>query len=219
MLSKLRKSTWLLIPTTLSVLLLSSPAQSYELGAGSGSGGVVTSLGKGLKELGFESMYVLHYDKAGESDSFRGTFIGGGTFRYYMIRNLSLGINANFLYRKVSSGDNSAGDLGFLGTVNVAYNASLGGGLFIRPLLGVGGSFAKRTATVGTQDPARASVFGGAGRVGLGLAFYASRRFKLHAGPEALLHFGKSKPDTEGFDAESFFAIDGAFNVGLTYVF
>ena len=86
--------------------------------------------------------------------------------------------------------------------------------MFLEPLIGVGGFFGSRT--VG-KDPAalRSSIFGGTGRAGLGLVFYPSTHFNVHAGPEAVVSLGKSNSGA----GEGFLSMDAGFNVGLTYVF
>lgn len=105
-------------------------------------------------------------------------------------------------------------DIGGVGTVSAGYYASLGRGMFLKPSIGVGGFYGNRT--VG-KDPGalRSSIFGGTGRTGLGLVFYPSARFNVHAGPEAVASFGKSSSGV----GEGFSSVDAGFNVGLSYVF
>ena len=87
--------------------------------------------------------------------------MGSGVFRYFVADNLALGINAGGFYRSngTKSGDNEvkSTDAGFIGSVSLAYYASLGGGMFIAPLVG-GGFFAGSreatlTGTTATGDP------------------------------------------------------------------
>lgn len=195
-------------------------AGAWELGAGGGSD-AIDSIGKGVKELGVESMFVLGYDKVGDVSAMRASLVGTAAFRYFVARNISLGLNAGLLYKRAGAGDASASDVAGLGLLTAAYTARLGGGMFFRPSLGAGGFFGSRTAkvTVGSKTTtAHASLAGGNVRAGIGLVFYASPKFNLLAGPEALVSFGSVKP--EGADkGDSFLAVDGGFNVGLSYVF
>ncbi len=97
------------------------PTESY------GSG--ITRVSKGVKEIGLDSMLVVGYDKAGEASSLRATLFTGPTFRYFLRDNLSLALNASFLYKTASAGDlGGQTHLGGLATVAVGYYASLGRG-------------------------------------------------------------------------------------------
>ncbi len=203
---------------------LASPTDAYELRPGGNNSGVVSGLGAGLKDLGVESIFVVGYDKVGDADGqLRATVVGSAAFNYFLLKNFSLGLSAGVLYKHASQGDLSGSDLGGIATVNAAYNVPLGGGLFLRPMLGAGGFYTKRDATVPALDPddlIRSTVAGGVGRAGLGLAFYASPRFMLRAGPEAVVQFGTNSPaKPEHGDAQSFAGVDAAFSVSMSYVF
>jgi hypothetical protein len=203
-----------------TVLSFVSSSEAYEIRPGVSSSGSPTSLGAGLKELGIESMFTVGYDKVGGSDAgLRANVFGGLAFRYFIIRNLSLGLTAGPLYSRVSVGKTVASDLGGYGLINIAYHASLGGGLFIVPTVGAGGFYAKRELEAPPAPQVESNAYGGLARGGLGLAFYASPRFMLHAGPEAFVKVGANKAKVEGASAERFIAVDAAFNVGLAYVF
>lgn len=203
------------------LVLLPAPALADTLYPGANSSGVITSLSAGVKELGVESTLLVGYDKNADVSSLRASLIAGPTFRYFLKNNLSLAVNASFLFKQASAGVSGATtkqlDLGGLGTVTVAYHASLGGGMFISPLIGVGGFYANRT--IG-EDPGaiRSSIFGGTGRAGLELVFYPSTRFSLRAGPGAIASFGKSSSDTKA-SSGTFLSVDAGFNVGASYVF
>jgi hypothetical protein len=199
----------------LLIMILPAPALADTLESGADNSGTITRIGKGVKELGFDSMLVVGYDKTGEASSLKATLLAGPTFRYFIRDNLSLAVNGSFLFKSASAGDlGGQTDIGGLGTISAGYYASLGRGMFLEPLIGVGGFFGNRT--IG-KDPAalRSSIFGGTGRAGLGLVFYPSSHFNLHAGPEAVVSFGKSSAGT----GEGFLSMDAGFNVGMTYVF
>jgi len=200
------------------------PASADTLYPGANSGGVITSLSAGVKEIGVESTLVVGYDKAAGASDLRATLFAGPTFRYFLANNLSLSFNASFLYKE-SSADAPSGatappgqlDLGGLGTVTIAYYASLGGGMFISPLVGGGGFYAHRT--IGDDPGAiRSDIYGGTGRAGLELVFYPSSRFSLRAGPGVIASFGKESAGAQG-SAGTFVSVDAGFNVGMSYVF
>ncbi|MFT3770385.1 MAG: hypothetical protein QM820_33575 [Minicystis sp.] len=200
----------------LLVVLLPAPALADTLYPGSNSSGFITRLGKGVKEIGLDSMLVVGYDKAGGASSLRASLLTGPTFRYLVIDNLSIAVNASFLMKHASgAGSASQFDIGGMGTVSAGYNASLGGGMFIEPVLGVGGFYGRRT-TGSDPGAVRTSIFGGTGSLGLMLAFYPSGHFSVRAGPQAVVSFGRSKGDAGG---ETFLSTDAGFSVGLSYVF
>jgi hypothetical protein len=205
---------------TLALLLLlkAAPARADMLYPGANSAGVITVLGRGVKEIGVESMLVVGYDKAGDASTLRASALAGPTFRYFVANNLSLALNGSVLYKQSStSGSPGQSDIGGLGTITAGYYASLGGGMFIEPLLGVGGFYARRT--IGSDPGAiRADIFGGTGRAGLGLVFFPSSRFSLRAGPEAVASFGKSSSSAQA-GGGTFASVDGGFGVGMSYVF
>jgi hypothetical protein len=200
------------------LLLLPAPARADTLYPGSNSAGVITLLSRGVKEIGIESILVVGYDKAGDVSTLRASALAGPTFRYFVANNVSLALNGSVLYKTSStSGTPGQSDIGGLGTLTVGYYASLGGGMFIEPLLGVGGFYARRT--VGDDPGAiRSDIYGGTGRVGLELVFYPSSRFSLRAGPEAVASFGKSSSTAQAVGA-TFVSVDAGFGVGLSYVF
>ncbi|MEZ4227559.1 MAG: hypothetical protein R3B89_00255 [Polyangiaceae bacterium] len=226
-------------------LLFTGNAAADTLASGGNSVGKITRVSKGVKELSLETQLVFHSDtnKNGEGDEDDTTtsnlsLVGAPVFRYFLIDNLSLGLHVGGFYKSASSktGDveeRKVSDVGFLGTLSVSYNVSLGGGMFIAPLLG-GGYFAgsREDTTPGTaggpDTVIRSSLSGGVGRAGLGLVFYPSSRFNLFARPEALMYFGSEKEKDEARptgappvdpDAHSFTTIDAGFTCGASYIF
>jgi hypothetical protein len=202
--------------TALLIVLAPAPARADTLYPGSNSGGFITRLGKGVKELGLDSMLVVGYDKTGDASALRASLLTGPTFRYFVIDNLSLAFNASFLLKHASAGDAAKQlDLGGMGTLSAGYYASLGGGMFIEPTIGVGGFYGRRT--VGSDPSAvRTSIFGGTGTLGLAFAFYPYSRFSVRAGPQAVASFGRSTGEGAG---AGFFSTDAGFGVGASYVF
>jgi hypothetical protein len=198
----------------LLVLLAPTPALADTLYSGSSSSGFITRLGKGVKEIGLDSMLVVGYDKTGDASALRVSLLTGPTFRYFIIDNLSLAFNASFLLKDASAGGAAAQlDVGGVGSVSAGYNLSVGGGMFIEPVLGVGGFYGSRK--VGADPGAiRSNIFGGTGTLGLAFAFYPYSRFSVRAGPQAVASFGRSSGSGAGF-----FSMDAGFSVGFSYVF
>lgn len=226
-------------------LLCATNASADTLAPGGNSVGKITRVSKGVKELSLETQLVFHSDsnKNGEGDEddtseSNLSLVGAPVFRYFVIDNLNLGLHLGGFYKSASAktGDvetAKSSDAGFLGTLSVSYNVSLGGGMFIAPLLG-GGYFAgsredtKADLTGGPDVVIRSSLSGGVGRAGLGLVFYPSSRFNLFARPEALMYFGSAKEKDEARpagappvdpEARSFTTIDAGFTCGASYIF
>jgi hypothetical protein len=224
---------------------IATGAHADRVGPGSHSVGSVTQIGAGVKELSLETDIGFHSDTTkgatdGEPDTTVSglSLVGAGVFRYFVSDNLALGIHAGGFYRSngTKSGDaeTKQNDAGFIGSVTLAYYASLGGGMFIAPLVG-GGFFAgSREDTITgvaavtgapTTFTNRASVSGGIVRAGLGIVFYSSGSFNVFARPEALIWIGSAKPKNDGVvsasapDSRKFTTIDGGFTCGLSYVF
>lgn len=206
------------------VALSPARARADVLYPGANSAGVITALSRGVKEIGVESTLVVGFDKTAAASALRASLLAGPTFRYFVASNLSLGVNASFLYKHASTTASGApaaspaqSDVGGLGSLTLAYYASLGGGMFIAPLVGGGGFYARRT--VGDDPGAvRSDIFGGTARAALELVFYPSSRFSLRAGPGAVASFGKSTASGQS-GAGTFVSVDAGFNVGMSYVF
>lgn len=233
----------LLLPV--AMLLAPAVAQADTLASGGNSVGKITRVSKGVKELSLETQLVYHADTVkGTSPNPDTTVtnlsvVGAPVFRYFVVDNLNLGLHVGGFFKSSSTktGDleSKGSDAGFLGALSVSYNLSLGGGMFIAPLVG-GGYFAGSretttpdSATAGAPDIViRSSLSGGVGRGGLGLVFYPSSRFNLFARPEAIMYFGSAKEKDEARpanappvdpDAHSFTTIDAGFTCGASYVF
>jgi hypothetical protein len=225
------------------VVVAASAAHADRIYPGGNSSGAVTEIGKSVKELSLETMIVFasnHVEgKNGgpDSKSTELALLGAPVFRYFIVDNVALSLNLGGFFRtaKDSAGtaETKTTDAGFLGTLGAAYYASVGGGMFIAPGVGVGGFVGSRENTVSAAGPggtdlvSRFSISGVAVRAGLGLVFYSSARFNLFARPEAIVYIGSSKPKNEATapgvpvdDAASKFTrIDGGFTCGLSYVF
>lgn len=204
-------------------LLLIAPrcALADQLQTGARSHGVVTSIQKGVKEFGTDALFVTSYDKSSGASNFALTLLAGLTFRYFVIDNVALSLDAGGFYDTRGSGDAPSAFGGF-GTLSASYYVPVGGGLMLAPTLGGGGFYG------GASQGAEPTVIhskeaGGIGRAGLGFVFYTSSRFNLFARPEAVAFFGSSTPEataaTPNPTGSSLTRVTGGFSVGLGWVF
>lgn len=212
------------VPAAALPLLLARPAAADELSAGAGDAGQITAINAGVSELSLETIFVLGYDERGKSNDFRMSLITGPTYRIFIAKNAVLGFNLSFLY-KDAKGQVASSDLGGAFTAHIGYMLSISQGMFLKPLVGLGGFYAQRKVPVvidGAEQNAATSSYGAIVRPGFDLVFYSSSRFNLFAGPEFLISLGGSDSTVVGgvkVNGEFFVSIDGGFNVGLSYVF
>ena len=150
-----------------------------------GKSGHVTSIGSGVKEIGLDNVFILKMrDETtkganGASDTtvsiLEAAFVGGPTFRYFLMTNLALAVNANFTARHRSSEtttgslstDSAETELGAMGSVMVDYFVPLGFGMFLKPGIGGGGFYARSStpiAGVPKRPHRQESVWGGRAR-------------------------------------------------------
>lgn len=199
--------------------------------------GHITRINKGVVELGLDNILLIRFGsdttpaigaaKETKRTTFSANFIGGPTFRYFLIDNLSLSLNVNFTAGVTStttdvggtSTESEAKELGVLGGIMVDYYVRLGRGMFFKPGIGGGGYFASISTPTGQANLTRKdSRFGGLGRVQLGFVYYTSVHFNLKAAVDILFAFGKRS--VEGQDEKnSEVLVDAAWNVGFAYVF
>jgi len=172
----------------------------------------IRAIGKGIKEIGAQSLLVLNYSKEGSTASIRTTNITGLTFRYFILKNLNLELSVSYFYK----GENDVARQGGVFTLGGNYLINIGRGLFLNPGIAGGGFFGKQPIKDAPKGTPSLTMVGGAARLGFGLAFYASPKFNLFARPEAIVFVGSVG---EGSTATSLLNVDGGFNVGMNYVF
>lgn len=229
----------------IGILVCSAAAAGADtLQPGSGQYGEITRLGRGIAELGLENLLIIRSNSETtkakgssaetEASTFATVFVGGPTFRYFLIDNLSLSINANLYVQHSSTetksdgksvSDTSVTEMGILGTVMAEYAVSMGRGMFLRPALGGGGFYTSQETPVevnGKELKQKTSRAGGAARAQVGLVYYTSAHFNLRAAVDVLMQFGTRKLDAEGEAPESEKSqtlVDVGWNVGFMYVF
>lgn len=201
--------------------LAATQARADTLYPGGRDVGKISIISKGVKELGVDSLFLVNYSKTGSGgpSSMRLTALGSGVFRYFVADNVALTLNVGALYRSFDT-EGKATDVAFTGSVGVAYHASVGGGMFVAPSVGMGGIYGGRKQEVGPLV-VRNTVSGALARAGLGLIFYASSRANLFARPELTVVYGSAKPSEASATtpSSSFFSLDGGFSVGASYIF
>lgn len=199
----------------LACLLLASTAHADTIGANPNDPGKVTHIDRGVKELNLGGIFVYSVDKVEDTTTSRFSSLGGPGFQYFFNPNVSVGAQGLISYDKV--GDASA--ITFGGVVSGAFHVRLGLGLFFRPSLGLGALFGTREIedpTSGTIAELNQTAF--LTRISFPIAYFASKRFFMQAGPEVNISVGSYKADgaTEGI---SFTTVAGGLSVGVGYVF
>ena len=192
---------------------------------------------RGVFDLGFENLLLVHFLSSNEpaasttgvsTSSTYVAYMGGLVPRMFVIDNLAIGLSLNIFYQsntvEVTSGGSTVttdtSDLGFIGFVVINYYLRLGYSLFFKPGVGVGGFYASRE-TPHNDDPTSSlevetDLYGFAGRVDLGLVYYAGAHFNLRAGIDIIIRYGAEA--YEG-NSTSFYSVDAAFGAGLGYSF
>ena len=198
--------------------------------------GHITRINKGVAELGIDNALLVRRLSDTRPDETKvstlyAAFVGGPTFRYFFMDNLSFAVNVNFtaahnsttnVAKDGTETDASHNEFGVLGTVMLDYYIRLGRNMFFKPGIGGGGYY----ASVHNPDPDptktnivhKTSKSGGAARLQVGFVYYTSTRFNLKAGVDLLMAFG-SRTIEGSEDKVSEMNIDAVWNVGFAYVF
>lgn len=211
----------MLFPMKRSVLVMgllsaaSAPARADEVGANPNDPGRVTSIGKGVKEIDLGGIFVLTVDKVDDNSTTRLSTLGGAGFQYYFNANLSAGVTGLFAYEKAGDAESATS---FGGLVHATFHVRLGLGAFFRPTLGLGALFGTREIEGGGGTVTELSQTAFLTRIGLPIAYFATKRVVLQAGPEINISVGSFKPDGSD-DSTSFTTVAGGFSVGVGYVF
>ena len=100
----------------MALLAAPAPARADILVPGAPDTNGIRGIGKGVKEIGVESLLLLDYNKAGGSSSLRASTVTGLSFRYFILNNLNLALNASYFYK----GDDAASRQGGVFTLGAA---------------------------------------------------------------------------------------------------
>jgi hypothetical protein len=176
--------------------------------------GRVTNIGRGVWELDVGALGVLAVDNEGDTSVTRLSTDFSAQIHYFIKNNLSIGVEALFDFD--DNGD-SQSSTAFGGAIDATVHLRLGLGAFFRPGIAIGALAGHRNIPLmdGTVD--QASQVGLITRLALPIAYFASPRLLLQAGPQINVTAGSFTPT--GGDAQSFTRIAGGFSVGLGYVF
>ena len=194
-------------------LFISTAAHADTIGANPNDPGKVTHIDKGVKELNLGGIFVYSVDKVEDTTTSRFSSLGGPGFQYFFNPNVSVGAQGLISYDK--AGDASAVTFG--GVISGAFHVRLGLGLFFRPTLGLGALFGTREIEAGgviTELNQTAFLT----RISFPIAYFASKRFFMQAGPEVNISVGTFKADGAD-EGVSFTTVAGGLAVGVGYVF
>ena len=231
----MRKSlTTVLVAAALTTLAADASAQ-YDVSPGTDGYERIT---RGVFDLGFENLLLVHFLSSNEpaasstdvsTSSTYVAYMGGLVPRIFILDNLTLGLSLNIFYQsntlEITSSDGTetidSADLGFIGFLMANYYIRLGYSLFFKPGVGVGGFYASRETPYdeATTDDLEieTALYGFAGRVDLGLIYYAGAHFNLRAGIDVVIRYGAE--ETHAGTSDSFYSVDAAFGAGLGYSF
>ncbi len=233
------------ILTVCAVALALAPATVSAAGVGKSWAGY-TFIKKGVIDIGLENLLLYRTTitpiagtggaEDGETVATDVAYTGALTGRYFVIKNLAVGLSAGFFLRSASvetdlpgAGDEPTeqknSDTGFIGFATGHYYVPLGNSFFLTPGLGAGYFTGTReTPVVGSNTQKDESTVSGiAGRFDLGAVFYAGPQFNLKAGLNVVGRFGSQTFEAPAGGAEpdpvDFTTIDAGFNIGLGYSF
>jgi len=204
-----------LLACALSVLSLTSVAAADDLTGGSNDRGSISRIRKGVWEIDAGALGIVSYNKDGDASSTQLSGDGSLTVQRFIGDNISVG--AAFLASYVNDAETSAIQLGgaLVGTLHLR----LGHGAFIRPQLGLGAMGSNREIPMAGNPALVEEVpqIAGVARVRVPLAYFASSRFVLEAGPQLNISVGTYQP--MGAARRTYTQISGGFSIGIGTAF
>lgn len=198
----------------LVVSLAAAPVAADDVTPDPNDPGRVTRVRKGASEIDLGGIFVLSVNKVEDESTTQISSLMGAGYQFYINDNLSIGGTALFNYDK--TGPESA--TGFGGVLYGTFHVRLGLGAFLRPTLGLGALFGTRELDSGMGGvvlETKQTAF--LTRIGFPIAYFASKRVVLQAGPELNISIGNFTP--EGGESTSYTTIAGGFGVGVGYMF
>jgi len=176
--------------------------------------GKVTFIGKGVWEMDVGALGVLTVDRQGGESVTRLSTDFSAQLHYFIRSNISVGVQGLFDFD--DAGDNNKATT-FGAAVDASVHLRLGLGAFFRPGIAIGGLFGHRDLPMAGGAIDQASQVALLTRVMLPIAYFASPRFVLQAGPQIDITTGTFTPT--GREGQSFTRVAGGFSVGVGYVF
>jgi hypothetical protein len=206
--------TLVIVPIALAIAAPSSLVRADTVYMDPNDPGKVTSIAKGVWELDLGALGVLSYNTDSGTSVTQLSTDTSVQLHYFIKDNVSVGIEALFDYDSDGSGNNT---VAYGGAIDAAVHLRLGLGAFFRPGIAIGALFGTRDLPQSGGSIQAADELGFVARLQLPIAYFASRRFLLQAGPQINITVGSYTPS--GADAVSFTRIAGGFAVGVGYVF
>ncbi|MEJ7601027.1 MAG: hypothetical protein WKG01_24200 [Kofleriaceae bacterium] len=194
--------------------LVPNLAHADDIGADPNDPGRVTRVRKGVWEFDLGALGVMSVDKQGDNSITRISTDASIAIHRFLRDNLSVGAAAIVNYDS-SGGGNTAITVGGAGIAT--FHFRLGLGAFLRPQISLGALFGKREIPLDMTTVEEADQVAFIARIGLPIAYFTSKRFLLHAGPQLHITAGTYTPT--GGESQTFTRISGGFGVGLGYVF
>lgn len=195
-------------------LALAAPARADNLNANPYEPGRVTAVEKGVWEIDLGGLAVLSSDSASGASVTRVSTDFSGGVSYFLRKNISVGVVGLANYTDDGGGTTAQT---FGAAVQGAIHLRLGLGAFFRPTLGVGMLFGTLTSPASPGMLVDADELGVIARIQLPIAYYASERWLLQAGPQLDLTAGSYS--VAGGMSQSFTRAAGGFAVGVGYAF
>jgi hypothetical protein len=194
--------------------VLASSARADNLNGNSYDSGRVTGVQKGVWEIDLGGLAVLSSDQVNDTSVTRISTDFSAAVSYFIRKNVSVGVAA--LADWTQDGDGTEART-FGAALQGALHLRLGLGAFFRPGLGVGVLFGTRTMPAAPGMLVDADQVGVIARLQLPIAYYATTRVLLQAGPQFDLTAGSYS--VAGGMSQSFTRTAGGFAVGVGYAF
>jgi hypothetical protein len=197
-------------PRILAFTLLASTFAAREVAAAP----EYSRIDRGVWEIDVGALGVFSFDRQNGMSVSRLSTDFNVALSYFIRDDVSVGVQALVAYDDTGDG---ATALTYGGALDAAVHLRLGLGAFFRPGIAIGALFGNRDVPVAAGTFQQVSQAGAIARLGLPIAYFASQRVLLEAGPEIDVTFGSySLPDgtSQGFTRAA-----GGFAVGVGYIF
>ena len=191
-----------------------TPSRADDLDANPDDPGRITAIHRGVWELDVGALGILASDHQGDATVTRLSVDTSLTLSRFIKNNVSIGVAGLFDYDS-SGGGNHAAQLG--GALQATVHFRLGLGAFFRPGIAVGGLYGTRDTSIGPGMLEAATQLGVITRLQFPLAYFASKRVVLQAGPQ--LNFTAGRYTPTGGTSHGFTRIAGGFAIGAGYAF
>ncbi|MCX5747663.1 MAG: hypothetical protein NT062_34800 [Proteobacteria bacterium] len=191
-------------------------ALADDISADPNDAGKVTAIHKGVSEIDLGGIFVLNYDKAGDTSNTRFATLASVGYQYFVNTNLSVGGNALVNYDRQSS---AVSGTAFGGSLFGTLHVRLGFGAFFRPTLALGALVGSQQVDTGLGGlVVKSSTTAFLTRIAIPFAYFAGRRVVIQAGPEFDISLSNVKRAGGGY-SQSYTSVTGGFSVGAGYTF